>query len=460
MSHTDELKAFLVLMSEIEDSTATKAVLNLLQSWEKRTSEQERKEAFLSIGQHNWRTTESAFRCWVLDQKILYPQEVKATVAQIGSPWNWSDTSDIPNALRRLTYVAAHTSHDRDVLALIDHMGEGFFKLSFKTQANTTLFQTFIDTILNSRPHLQNVCMAMLPATAMKKLTFSEDVKKEYELQNQLKRHLQLRECTWSMIKQKIVPLLALINPERISDDLNDQICQTISQLPFEHYLFVKKTLVDAGWNEKRVGVWARPLNYEEIQNGDYDNGWMAHWAKHHKKALLKLLGQISAETLTVRLEGQFEGYLNHFADLSKSMQNAGITLGELNTYLMKHPKHVQEHFYPLIEMWCETRPAVLAKCLASSKDKTLMIRARSVLPDVISGAMDSLAYLGGYTETAPANMLPLIPLSDDQWDDLCYSQTAETAYKLQQKYIALQQKTHIAKHISVTPSPTLKRKM
>ena len=459
MSHTEELKAFLVIMSESEDSSTVGAVLKLLGAWEKRTSEQEKKQAFSSIGKNGWRTHDSEFRAWVLDQKILYPTEVAASVAQIGDACDWSDTTDIPNGLRRLAYVADQSKNDHRVLELIDHMNDRFLTSVLKTQSNIALFQNFIDTILTTRPHLQSSCISLLPASIVKKMNFSKEAKQENVRQEEVKRHLRVSYGNWEKFKRNVVPALEQINPGKISDGLDCDIFHSVSSLTFPHYDFVEQTLVGKGWEATRVRKWARPITKDDVEEGGY--GWMPHWAKHNKKELMEILAQITSEVMVARLDA-FEGNLKSYSSVKQIMNDAGISTEELNIYMMKNPKHSQANFYDFIEAWCDKHPTVLKKKLNSQKDQTLMKQARNVLPEVVMGTMDALAHVEGHSAHLPTQMLKLTPLSVEGWEEgyFGHTKTAQRAFDLQQNYIAFHQKQTIHKNIAVPVGSALKRKM
>lgn len=458
MSHTEELKAFLVIMSEVQDSSTTGAVLKLLGAWEKRTSEHEKKEAFSSIGKNGWRTNDSEFRGWVLDQKMLHPTEVAVSVSQIGDACDWSDTTDIPNGLRRLAYVAAHSKNDRQALELIDHMDERFLTSVFKTQSNIDLFQKFVDTILTTRPHLQSSCISLLPVSMVKKMNFSEDTKQEYTRQEDVKRHLRASHSDWDKFKRNVVPALEKINPNKISEVLNDDICDVVSSLTFQQYCCVEQALVSKGWDATRVRKWARLLTKDDVEEGG--NGWILHWAKYNKKELMGILAEITSEVMVARMFA-FGGNLKHYSSLIKVMNDAGISIEELNTYMVKNPKHSQANFYDFIEVWCDTHPTLLKKKLNSQKDQTLMKQARNVLPEVVVETMEALAYLEGYNTHLPTQLLKLTPLSVQGWEYHLHADTmAPRAFDLQQKYIALHQKHTIEKNITGPAGSASKRKM
>lgn len=458
MSHTEELKAFLVIMSESEDSSTVGAVLKLLGAWGKRTSEQEKKEAFSSISKNEWRTNDSEFRAWVLDQKMSYPTEVAASVAQIGDACDWSDTTDIPNGLRRLAYVASNSKNDHNVLELIDHMNDRFLTSAFKTQSNIDLFQQFIDTILTTRPHLQSSCISLLPASIVKKMKIPEEDKQENIRQDEVRRHLKACYSNWDKFKRSVIPALEKINPDKISENLNDTIFDVVSSLTFQQYCFVEQALVNKGWDAKRVRSWARPLTKDDVEEGGY--GWMPHWAKHNKKELMALLAEITSEVMVARLDA-FEGNLQIYSSLKHVINDAGISTKELNTYMAKNPKHSQHNFYDFIEAWCDKNPTVLKKKLNSQKDQALMNQARNVLPEVVMGTIEALAHLDGHSAYAPPQTLKLTALSMEGWQYQLYTDTiAPRAFDLQQKYIAFHQKQTIQKNIAVPVGSALKRKM
>lgn len=457
MSPTEEFKALLLLMNEIDHHSLSQPVVKLLKGWEKRTSDSDKKQIFAGIHKREWRMHCTDFKYWVFEQKTLYPQAIDLDVHEIGNGWDWADSDDVAGALERMGRVVEQCHSNEYLLNLVQSLEGDFLNRISKNTALLPKFQDFLLILQKKSSKLYGECIADLPQPLFKKIVLAEG-KKHHEAQRLLLKILD-QSLTVGVFEQKILPALAAVNPQTISSQLDKKLAYLVGSMSFDQFSNIKRNLIQKGWEDQHIDVWARPLNQKTFSR--QLDGWMTHWAQHHRSALLGYLSPTAVNCVEHYLTPNFGDALQGAARYLDAAQTAGITLKEINSYLIKHPKDYQECLMDFFQRYSSQSETAWQKNFATKNFKSLIQQAQKVLPPVIFGTMVSFLYSNGYSTERPVQILPFKPLTFEQWKNRSHwEKRAKQSFDTQQQYMALQQNLTIQKSLPTTKNATAKRKI
>lgn len=460
MSHTDEFKALLTLMREVENSGMTNAVLKLLNGWEKRIPEKDQRQVFSSIPKRDWCVESRAFSCWILEQKIRHPNDIKCDIQEIGTCWGWADETDVPGSLQRMGYIVTNCNDEEYIQDLIHTIEHDFFNKIAKTPTHILLFEKFLDQLEQSHPKHKSSCVLDATDALYKKIKFPFADKKQYDLHRSLMKTLHYNQNGKGIV-DKILPVLEQLNGNQLPYGLERKLNGLFPALPFNEFARIRTVLQSKGWSEAQINTWARPLTSESLSES---NGWIAHWAEHSRTSLLTHLAPIITDCFEVYLSPtHFKDYLDELTPLINEVHAAGITAKEINSHLVKHPKHFQERLCLVFEQYSGEMETKWQKLCAAKSFTSTLKRAEQILPPAVVGSMISILHANGHIQTPPTQLLPFKAASTNFWRELCYGEKqVKKVLELQQQYLALQERCKIQKSLPKSkscPAP-LKRKM
>lgn len=459
MSPTDEFKALLTLMDEAEGKNMSDAVFKLLNGWEKRTSDKDKRHVFSSIPKRDWSVNNSNFSRWIFAQKMLYPNDLICEVQDIGGAWDWIDSSDVAGSLQRMSDAVKICNDDEYIESLIYNIDDDFLSKVAKNPTNILLFENFLDALQQRHPKYKSACVLDLTDNLFKKIKFSSADKKQYETHRSLfkKIHYDL-DC--KTVLNNILPVFQKLNCEQWPYQLEKKMAALVCNFSFHEFSHIRTDLCAKGWSEAHLYGWSRPLNYKTFSHPD---GWLTYWAQHSRMNLLDLLAPKITECLEIYLSSGFKLYLDRLTPILEEVHAAGITNKEINAYILKHPIHFQEKLSAAFEAYSSETETKLQKFCGTKNFHSTLKLAERILPPAVVGSILCILHTNGHVEAQPSQLLPLKAAPIKYWREQCYDgKQAQRAFGLQEQYLVLQQRNTIKKSLpkSSVTAPPVKRKI